>query len=99
VGHFSYVGDATVGANVNIGAGTVTCNYDGVKKHPTVIEEGAFIGSDAMLVAPVRIGARARIGAGAVVTHDVPPDSTAYGVPARVKQKDEDEKSEPSASS
>jgi bifunctional UDP-N-acetylglucosamine pyrophosphorylase/glucosamine-1-phosphate N-acetyltransferase len=86
MGHFSYVGDATVGADVNIGAGTITCNYDGVKKHPTVIEEGAFIGSDAMLVAPVRIGARARIGAGAVVTHDVPPDSIAYGVPARVKK-------------
>lgn len=85
MGHFSYVGDATVGADVNIGAGTVTCNYDGVKKNPTVIEEGAFIGSDAMLVAPVRIGARAQIGAGAVVTHDVPPDSTAYGVPARVR--------------
>jgi bifunctional UDP-N-acetylglucosamine pyrophosphorylase/glucosamine-1-phosphate N-acetyltransferase len=87
MGHFSYVGDATVGADVNIGAGTVTCNYDGVKKHPTVIEEGAFIGSDAMLVAPVRIGARARIGAGAVVTRDVPPDSTAYGVPARVRER------------
>jgi len=91
MGHFSYVGDATVGAEVNIGAGTVTCNYDGVKKHPTVIEEGAFIGSDAMLVAPVRIGARARIGAGAVVTHDVPPDSTAYGVPARVKERRQEE--------
>jgi len=87
MGHFSYVGDATVGADVNIGAGTITCNYDGVKKHSTVIEEGAFIGSDAMLVAPVRIGARARIGAGAVVTHDVPPDSTAYGVPARVRKR------------
>jgi len=93
MGHFSYIGDATVGANVNIGAGTITCNYDGVNKYPTVIEEGAFIGSDAMLVAPVRIGARARIGAGAVVTHDVPPDSTAYGVPARVKQKGEDKES------
>lgn len=91
MGHFSYVGDATVGAEVNIGAGTVTCNYDGVKKHPTVIEEGAFIGSDAMLVAPVRIGARARIGAGAVVTHDVPPDSTAYGVPARVRERRQEE--------
>ena len=92
MGHFSYLGDATVEANVNIGAGTITCNYDGAKKYPTVIEEGAFIGSDTMLVAPVRIGARARIGAGAVVTHDIPPDSTAYGVPARVvrkKSKDE----------
>jgi bifunctional UDP-N-acetylglucosamine pyrophosphorylase/glucosamine-1-phosphate N-acetyltransferase len=85
MGHFSYVGDATIGADVNIGAGTVTCNFDGAKKNPTVIEEGAFIGSDTMLVAPVRIGARARIGAGAVVTHDIPADSIAYGVPARVR--------------
>ncbi|MEA3459265.1 MAG: bifunctional UDP-N-acetylglucosamine diphosphorylase/glucosamine-1-phosphate N-acetyltransferase GlmU [Chloroflexota bacterium] len=87
MGHFSYVGDATVGKNVNIGAGTITCNYDGVRKNPTVIEDGAFIGSDTMLVAPVKIGARAKIGAGAVVTHDIPPDSLAYGVPARVKGK------------
>ena len=85
MGHFSYVGDAVIGAEVNIGAGTVTCNYDGVKKHATVIEEGAFIGSGTMLVAPVKIGARAVVGAGSVVTHDVPPDSVAYGVPARVK--------------
>jgi bifunctional UDP-N-acetylglucosamine pyrophosphorylase/glucosamine-1-phosphate N-acetyltransferase len=88
MGHFSYLGDATVGARVNIGAGTITCNYDGVEKHPTVIGEGAFIGSDTMLVAPVKVGARARIGAGAVVTHDVPPDSVAYGVPARVHSED-----------
>ena len=86
MGHFSYVGDSAVGADVNIGAGTVTCNYDGVDKHRTVIDEGAFIGSGAMLVAPVKVGARARIGAGAVVTHDVPPDSTAIGVPARVHE-------------
>jgi bifunctional UDP-N-acetylglucosamine pyrophosphorylase/glucosamine-1-phosphate N-acetyltransferase len=87
MGHFSYIGDAMVGARVNIGAGTITCNYDGVEKHPTVIEEGAFIGSDTMLVAPVRVGARARVGAGAVVTRDVPPDSVAYGVPAQVKSE------------
>ncbi|MGC8786513.1 MAG: bifunctional UDP-N-acetylglucosamine diphosphorylase/glucosamine-1-phosphate N-acetyltransferase GlmU [Anaerolineae bacterium] len=96
MGHFSYIGDATIGADVNIGAGTVTCNFDGIKKHRTVIEEGAFIGSDTMLVAPVRVGARARIGAGSVVTHDVPPDSTAYGVPARVRSKTADEQSNPS---
>ena len=72
-GHFSYIGDAEVGVNVNIGAGTVTCNYDGVKKHRTRIEDGAFIGSDSMLVAPVTVGARATTGAGAVVTADVPP--------------------------
>ena len=85
MGHFSYLGDATVGQDVNIGAGTITCNYDGLRKHRTIIEDGAFIGSDTMLVAPVRIGAGAKIGAGSVVTHDVPPGGVAYGVPARVK--------------
>ncbi len=83
MGHFSYVGDATIGRDVNIAAGTITCNYDGEKKHRTVIDEGAFVGSDTMLVAPVHIGAHARIGAGSVVTHDVPAGSTVYGVPAR----------------
>ena len=83
--HFSYIGDTEIGANVNIGAGTVICNFDGVEKHRTQIEEGAFIGSGSMLVAPVTIGARARTGAGAVVTRDVPPDSLAVGIPARVR--------------
>jgi len=91
MGHFSYLGDATVGREVNIGAGTITCNYDGQRKHPTIIEDGAFIGSDTMLVAPVRVGAGAKIGAGSVVTHDVPPGSVAYGVPARVKGEVEEE--------
>ena len=91
MGHFSYLGDATVGKDVNIGAGTITCNYDGQRKHPTIIEDGAFIGSDTMLVAPVRVGAGAKIGAGSVVTHDIPPGSTAYGVPARVRGKVEEE--------
>jgi bifunctional UDP-N-acetylglucosamine pyrophosphorylase/glucosamine-1-phosphate N-acetyltransferase len=91
MGHFSYLGDATVGQDVNIGAGTITCNYDGQRKHPTVIEDGAFIGSDTMLVAPVRVGAGARIGAGSVVTHDIPPGSVAYGVPARVRGEVEEE--------
>ena len=87
MGHFSYVGDATVGAGANIGAGTITCNYDGVEKNPTVIEEDAFIGSDTLLVAPVKVGARAVTGAGAVVTRDVPADTIAYGVPARVRKR------------
>ncbi len=86
MGHFSYLGDAVVGENVNIGAGTIACNYDGVQKHKTVIHEDAFIGSGTMLVAPVEIGAGARIGAGSVVTHDVPAGAVAYGVPARIKQ-------------
>jgi len=90
-GHFSYVGDATVGEGVNIGAGTVTCNFDGAKKHPTVIEDGAFIGSDTMLIAPVRVGRRAKTGAGSVVTHDVPPESVVYGVPARAAKKRQEE--------
>jgi bifunctional UDP-N-acetylglucosamine pyrophosphorylase / glucosamine-1-phosphate N-acetyltransferase len=87
MGHFSYIGDATIGEEVNIGAGTITCNYDGEKKHPTVIGKDAFIGSDTMLVAPVTIGERARTGAGAVVTHDVPADTVVVGVPARPLQK------------
>jgi bifunctional UDP-N-acetylglucosamine pyrophosphorylase/glucosamine-1-phosphate N-acetyltransferase len=82
--HFSYIGDADIGANVNIGAGTVTCNFDGVEKHRTTIEDGAFIGSDSMLVAPVTVGAGAATGAGAVVTKDVPPHTLVVGVPARI---------------
>ena len=83
VGHFSYIGNAHIGANTNIGAGTITCNYDGEKKYPTEIGEDVFIGSDTMLVAPVKVGARAKTGAGAVVTKDIPPDTLAVGVPAR----------------
>jgi bifunctional UDP-N-acetylglucosamine pyrophosphorylase / glucosamine-1-phosphate N-acetyltransferase len=70
--HLSYLGDATVGANVNVGAGTITCNYDGVRKHPTVIEDGAFIGSDSQLVAPVRVGEGAYVAAGSSIVADVP---------------------------
>jgi bifunctional UDP-N-acetylglucosamine pyrophosphorylase/glucosamine-1-phosphate N-acetyltransferase len=87
MGHFSYIGDATIGAGVNIGAGTITCNYDGEQKHHTEIESGAFIGSDTMLVAPVKIGSGASTGAGAVVTKDIPPDTLAVGMPARVIRK------------
>ena len=90
VGHFSYLGDSDVGANVNIGAGTVTCNYDGVAKNRTVIGDGAFIGSDSMLIAPVRIGARAVTGAGSVVTTDLPDDALAFGVPARERTQEQD---------
>jgi bifunctional UDP-N-acetylglucosamine pyrophosphorylase/glucosamine-1-phosphate N-acetyltransferase len=90
MGHFSYVGDATIGAGVNIGAGTITANYDGSRKHSTEIGAGAFIGSDTMLVAPLKIGAGARTGAGSVVTKDVPPNSLAVGIPARVIRKIED---------
>lgn len=83
--HLSYIGDAEVGADVNIGAGTITCNYDGVNKHKTVIEDGAFIGSDSQLVAPVRIGRGAYVGAGSTVTKDVPPDALALSrIPQRV---------------
>lgn len=73
--HLSYLGDATIGAGANIGAGTITCNYDGVNKHRTEIGEGAFIGSDTALVAPVRVGARALIAAGSVITEEVPDDA------------------------
>lgn len=85
MGHFSYLGDATIGENTNIGAGTITCNFDGQRKHPTHIGKDAFIGSGAMLVSPLEIGEKATVGAGSVVTHDVPPGSVAYGVPARVR--------------
>jgi bifunctional UDP-N-acetylglucosamine pyrophosphorylase/glucosamine-1-phosphate N-acetyltransferase len=75
VPHLSYIGDATIGRNVNVGAGTITCNYDGRHKHSTVIGDGAFIGSDTMLVAPVEIGAGAVTGAGSAISHDVPADA------------------------
>jgi bifunctional UDP-N-acetylglucosamine pyrophosphorylase/glucosamine-1-phosphate N-acetyltransferase len=87
VGHFSYLGNATIGPDVNIGAGTITCNFDGVNKNPTEIGEGAFIGSDTMLVAPVKVGAHAKTGAGAVVTKDVEADTLVVGVPARPMRK------------
>ena len=92
MGHFSYIGDAEIGANVNIGAGTITCNFDGVKKNRTEIGEGTFIGSDTMLVAPLKIGKRAKTGAGSVVNRDVPDDTLVVGVPARFLKKISKEK-------
>jgi bifunctional UDP-N-acetylglucosamine pyrophosphorylase/glucosamine-1-phosphate N-acetyltransferase len=77
VNHLSYVGDAHVGANSNLGAGTITCNYDGFSKHKTLIGNGAFIGTNSSLVAPVKIGAGAYIGSGSVITKDVPDDALA----------------------
>jgi bifunctional UDP-N-acetylglucosamine pyrophosphorylase/glucosamine-1-phosphate N-acetyltransferase len=82
--HLSYIGDAEIGADVNIGAGTITCNYDGKNKNKTIIEDGAFIGSDSQLVAPVRIGRGAYVGAGSTITKDVPADSLAL---SRTPQK------------
>ena len=77
--HLTYLGDAEIGAGVNIGAGTITCNYDGVHKHKTVIEDDVFIGSDSTLVAPVRIARGAYVGAASCITNDVPEDSLAVG--------------------
>jgi bifunctional UDP-N-acetylglucosamine pyrophosphorylase/glucosamine-1-phosphate N-acetyltransferase len=92
MGHFSYIGNTIVGARTNIGAGTITCNYDGEKKHPTEIGEDAFIGSDTMLVAPLKLGDGARTGAGAVVTKDVAEDTLVVGIPARAIRKVERKK-------
>jgi bifunctional UDP-N-acetylglucosamine pyrophosphorylase/glucosamine-1-phosphate N-acetyltransferase len=77
--HLSYLGDSDIGPGVNVGAGTITCNYDGAHKHMTVIEENAFIGSDSTLVAPVRIGKGAYVAAGSTITDDVPADALALG--------------------
>jgi bifunctional UDP-N-acetylglucosamine pyrophosphorylase/glucosamine-1-phosphate N-acetyltransferase len=87
MGHFSYIGNAKIGANTNIGAGTITANYDGERKNATEIGEDVFIGSDTMLVAPLKIGDGARTGAGAVVTKNVPEDTLVVGMPARAIRK------------
>ncbi|HEY0048430.1 MAG TPA: DapH/DapD/GlmU-related protein, partial [Pyrinomonadaceae bacterium] len=84
--HLTYLGDATIGEKTNIGAGTVTCNYDGKNKHATTIGNNVKIGSDTMLVAPVKVGDGAVTAAGSVVTKDVPPDTLVAGVPAVVKK-------------
>ena len=85
--HLTYLGDAVIGENVNVGAGTITCNYDGVKKNVTIIEDGAFIGSDSTLVAPVRIGRNAYVGAAACVTEDVPEDALAIARSRQVNKE------------
>jgi bifunctional UDP-N-acetylglucosamine pyrophosphorylase/glucosamine-1-phosphate N-acetyltransferase len=84
--HLTYLGDATIGEDTNIGAGTVTCNYDGKYKHATVIGSRVRIGSDTMLIAPVSVGDGAVTAAGSVVTEDVPPDTLVAGVPATIKK-------------
>lgn len=84
--HLTYLGDARVGRGVNIGAGTITCNYDGVEKHETVVEDGVFIGSDTQLIAPVRVGRGAVVAAGSTVTHDVPPDALAIARAGQVNR-------------
>jgi bifunctional UDP-N-acetylglucosamine pyrophosphorylase/glucosamine-1-phosphate N-acetyltransferase len=87
VPHVSYLGDTDLGADANIGAGTITANFDGQNKNRTEIGDGAFVGVDTMLVAPVKIGMGARTGAGSVVTKDIPEGATAVGVPARVVRR------------
>ena len=84
--HFSYIGDAVLGERTNVGAGTITCNYDGTRKHKTKIGKRVFLGSDTMLVAPIELGDDARTGAGSVVTKDVPAGMLAVGVPARIRK-------------
>ena len=91
--HLSYLGDAVIGENVNIGAGTITCNYDGVNKYTTTIKDGAFIGSDSQLVAPVIIGENATIGAGSTITKDTPNNQLTL---SRARQKSVEEWQKPS---
>jgi bifunctional UDP-N-acetylglucosamine pyrophosphorylase/glucosamine-1-phosphate N-acetyltransferase len=79
VNHLTYLGDASVGARTNVGAGTITCNYDGFAKHRTVIGEDVFVGSDSVLVAPLTVGSGALIAAGSVITRDVAPDAMVFG--------------------
>jgi len=86
--HLTYLGDAELGSGVNIGAGTVTCNYDGERKHPTVIEDNVFIGSGSMLVAPVRVGKGSYVAAGSTINEDVPPDSLAIARARQVIKQD-----------
>ena len=84
INHLSYVGDATIEEDVNIGAGTITCNYDGVKKSKTLIKKGSFVGSNSSLVAPVTVGKNSIIGAGSIVNKNIPDNVVAAGVPCKV---------------
>jgi bifunctional UDP-N-acetylglucosamine pyrophosphorylase/glucosamine-1-phosphate N-acetyltransferase len=86
--HLSYLGDAKIGANVNIGAGTITCNYDGEKKYETIIEDGVFIGSDTQLIAPVKVGKGAYVAAGSSITDEVPPGALAIARGRQVNKED-----------
>jgi bifunctional UDP-N-acetylglucosamine pyrophosphorylase/glucosamine-1-phosphate N-acetyltransferase len=86
--HLTYLGDADIGEGVNIGAGTITCNYDGVHKHKTVIEDGVFVGSDSTLVAPVKLGRGSYVGAASCVTDDVPAESLAIGRARQIVKED-----------
>jgi len=90
--HLSYLGDTIIGDNVNIGAGTITCNYDGIDKHKTIIEDGAFIGSNTSLVAPVKIGKKSVIGAGSVITEDAPENKLTLSRPDQKTIKDWEQK-------
>jgi bifunctional UDP-N-acetylglucosamine pyrophosphorylase/glucosamine-1-phosphate N-acetyltransferase len=92
--HLTYLGDATIGEKTNIGAGTITCNYDGKNKHRTIIEDEVKIGSNTMLVAPVRVGKGSITAAGSVITKDVPPNTLVAGVPAVVKKRLEERNDE-----
>jgi bifunctional UDP-N-acetylglucosamine pyrophosphorylase/glucosamine-1-phosphate N-acetyltransferase len=85
--HLTYLGDATVGSEVNVGCGTVTCNYDGERKHPTTIGDGVFVGSDSILVAPIRIGKGAYVAAGSTLTESVPAGSLALGRARQVTKR------------
>jgi bifunctional UDP-N-acetylglucosamine pyrophosphorylase/glucosamine-1-phosphate N-acetyltransferase len=86
--HLAYLGDSDIGRNVNVGAGTITCNYDGVSKHATIIGDEAFVGSNSTLVAPLEIGAGAYLGAGSVITKSVPPDALGLGRARQVNKED-----------